>query len=69
MLKDLGLKYVRSRRLIRMSEDILTWDGKDATQLFGIGKYGSDSYQIFWKNNIPDNIGDKELKRYVREEL
>lgn len=69
MLKDLGLKYVRSRRLIRMSEDYLTWDGKDAKELFGIGKYGSDSYEIFYKNNLPDNVQDKELKRYVREEF
>ena len=52
-----------------MSEDYLRWDGEDATKLHGIGKYGSDSYRIFYKNEIPDNIEDKELKRYVREEL
>ena len=38
-------------------------------QLHGIGKYGSDSYEIFYKNNIPKNVQDKELKRYIREEL
>ena len=69
MLKDLGMKYVRANRLLRMSEDFLSWDGEDATELFGIGKYGSDSYRIFFKNEIPNNIQDKELKRYVKEEL
>ena len=52
-----------------MTEDYLYWDGKDATELFGIGKYGSDSYEIFYKNRIPDNVHDKELKRYIREEM
>ena len=69
MLKDLGMKNVRANRIWRMSEEYLGWDGEDATELFGIGKYGSDSYEIFYKNKIPDNIQDKELKRYVKEEL
>ena len=69
MLKDLGMKNVRANRLFRMSKDFLSWDGEDATELFGIGKYGNDSYQIFYRNKIPDNIQDKELKRYVKEEI
>jgi len=69
MLKELGMKYVRSIRLLKMSEDFLSWNGEDATELFGIGKYGSDSYRIFYKDEIPDNIQDKELKKYVKEEI
>ena len=69
MLKELGMKNVRANRIWRMSKEYLTWDGNDAKELFGIGKYGSDSYEIFYKNKIPDNIQDKELKRYVKEEL
>ena len=69
MLEGLGLKYVRANRIWKMSQDYLTWDGEDATKLYGIGKYGSDSYELFYKNRIPDNIQDSELKRYVREEL
>ena len=69
MLKDLGMKNVRAHRIWRMSEEYLTWDGEDATELFGIGKYGSDSYEIFYKNRLPDNVQDKELKRYIREEM
>tara|TARA_R100001440_G_scaffold24766_1_gene40225 strand:- start:457 stop:849 length:393 start_codon:yes stop_codon:yes gene_type:complete len=69
MLKDLGMKNVRANRIWRMSEDYLGWDGVDATKLFGIGKYGSDSYEIFYNNKIPEGIQDTELKRYVKEEL
>tara|TARA_R100001460_G_scaffold100380_1_gene143974 strand:+ start:115 stop:492 length:378 start_codon:yes stop_codon:yes gene_type:complete len=69
LLQELGMKYVRSHRIWRMTEEYLYWDGKDATELFGIGKYGSDSYEIFYKNKIPDNVQDKELKRYIREEM
>ena len=69
ILKELGMKYVRSHRIWKMSQDYLKWDGNDATKLFGIGKYGSDSYRIFYKNEIPDNVQDKELKRYIKEEL
>ena len=36
---------------------------------FGIGKYGSDSYRIFYKNDIPDDVEDKELLRYINEEI
>ena len=69
MLKDLGMKNVRANRIWRMSEEYLGWDGEDATELFGIGKYGSDSYRIFFKHEIPDNVQDKELKRYIKEEF
>ena len=69
MLKDLGMKHVRANRLWRMSQDYLGWDGEDATELFGIGKYRSDSYRIFFKNEIPDNVQDKELKKYLDEKF
>ena len=69
MLKDLGMKNVRANRIWRMTEDYLEWDGRNATELFGIGKYGSDSYEIFYRNKVPENVQDKELKRYVKEEI
>ena len=67
MLKPLGMVNVRLMRLKYMSIDFLTWDYKDASKLHGIGKYGSDSYRIFYKNEIPKDIQDKELKRYVKD--
>ena len=66
MLESLGMVNVRLKRLKHMSLDILTWDYKDATKLYGIGKYGSDSYRIFYKNERPKNVTDKELKRYLK---
>ena len=67
LLQPLGMVHVRTQRLRRMSEDFLKWDHKDATDLYGIGKYGSDSYRIFYKNEIPKDVEDKELKRYINE--
>ena len=69
IIKPLGMVNVREKRLRRMSEDYLTWDGEDATQLYGIGKYGSDSYRLFYKNEIPEDVSDHELKRYITEEF
>jgi len=68
ILAPLGMKNVRYQRLVRMSQDYLTWDGEDATVLYGIGKYGSDSYEIFFKRNYTVEPTDKELKRYLQEE-
>ena len=65
MLKPLGMVNVRLKRLKQMSIDFLTWDYKDAKDLYGIGKYGDDSYRIFYKNETPKNVQDKELKRYL----
>ena len=56
---------VRSKRIRKMTEQFLTWNGKEASDLHGIGKYGSDSYQIFFLKTIPDNVQDKELKKYI----
>ena len=65
MLKPLGMWKVRAKRLRNMSIDFLTWDGVEASDLYGIGKYGSDSYKIFYKNQIPKDVQDKELKKYI----
>ena len=66
MLKPLGMWSVRAKRLRKMSEQFLTWDGVEASDLYGIGKYGSDSYKIFYKGIIPKDVQDKELKNYIR---
>jgi len=69
IIQPLGMVNVRYTRLLRMSQDYLTWDGNDATILYGIGKYGSDSYEIFYKNNYKVEPTDKELIRYLKEEV
>ena len=65
LLKPLGMWKVRTKRLRNMSVEFLSWDGKEASDLHGIGKYGSDSYQIFFMDNIPPNVQDKELRKYI----
>ena len=65
----LGMYNRRFQRLKRMTADFLTWDGNDATMLYGIGKYGSDSYEIFFKQNYTVEPTDKELKRYLEEQV
>ncbi len=65
----LGMVNVREKRLTQMTRDYLTWDGTDATMLYGIGKYGSDSYEIFFKQNYQVEPTDKELRRYLEEEV
>jgi len=69
VIQSLGMVNVRSKRLARMTVDFLTWDGDDATMLYGIGKYGSDSYEIFFKQNYRVEPTDKELRRYLEEEV
>ena len=66
---SLGMVNVRAKRLKRMTADYLTWDGVDATMLYGIGKYGSASYEIFFKQNYAVEPTDKELRRYLAEEV
>jgi hypothetical protein len=66
---SLGMVNVRYQSLRRMTLDFATWDGVDATKLHGIGKYGSDSYEIFFKNNYTVEPTDKELIRYLEQEV
>ena len=69
MLKPLGMWEVRSKRIRKMTEQFLTLDKKDASDLHGIGKYGSDSYQIFFMDTIPPDVQDKELKKHIDKRI
>ena len=69
VIRNLGMVNVRTKRLQRMTKDFLTWNQEDATMLYGIGKYGSDSYEIFFKHNYAVEPTDKELIRYLEEEV
>jgi methyl-CpG-binding domain protein 4 len=64
MIQPLGLHRRRAKAIYRMSIDFLSWDGKDATQLHGIGQYGSESYRIFFLGETLEPK-DKELKKYM----
>ena len=66
---SLGMANVRYKRLIEMTYNFMGWNLDDATKLYGIGKYGSDSYEIFFKNNYTVKPTDKELIRYLEQEV
>ena len=69
VIRPLGLVAVREKRIRMMSNQYLTWDKNDAKVLYGIGKYGSDSYEIFFKQNYTVQPTDKELLRYLEEDV
>ena len=61
----LGMMNVRENRIRRMTQDLVTWwNFNDATELYGIGQYGSESYRIFFKGERFEPQ-DKELRRYL----
>jgi len=66
---SLGMVNVRYKRLVEMTYGFVNWDLDDATRLYGIGKYGSDSYEIFFKQNYTVEPTDKELIRYLEQEV
>lgn len=65
IVKPLGMYNRRTNILRRMSQDWLSWDGNNATDLYGIGRYGRDSYEIFFKNRRDVIPTDHELCRYL----
>lgn len=68
-IEELGMQKTRANRIYRMSEQFLSWKGIDARELYGIGEYGSDSYEIFFKQNYTIKPKDKELKAYLKRIL
>jgi len=68
LIKPLGMWRVRSKRIKKMSKQFLKWDGRDAADLHGIGRYGSDSYRIFFKKQYNIKVTDKELRKYLKQQ-
>lgn len=63
-----GLQWIKAYRVIRFSDDYLSWDGSRATAplLFGVGQYALDSLDLFHyglDTDVPS--GDKELLAYA----
>ncbi|KAK3103518.1 hypothetical protein FSP39_019827 [Pinctada imbricata] len=65
LLNPLGLHEKRAKIIIRFSEEFLTKNWMYPDELYGIGKYGNDSYRIFcvneWKQVKPE---DHKLNDY-----
>ncbi|GAA6216402.1 methyl-CpG-binding domain protein 4 [Lates japonicus] len=65
LMKPLGLYELRSKTLIRFSDEYLNKQWRYPIELHGIGKYGNDSYRIFcveeWRQVTP---ADHMLNKY-----
>lgn len=66
-IRSLGLYNRRARNIINFSYDWLYKDWKNITECRGIGKYASDSYEIFIKNNLEVAPTDKVLIGYLKD--
>tara|TARA_Y100001937_G_C7052020_1_gene299585 strand:- start:664 stop:987 length:324 start_codon:yes stop_codon:yes gene_type:complete len=67
LLKPLGLYNRRARSLKKMSEGY--YKGfKSVDELYGIGQYAKDSWEIFQNNNMNLKPMDKVLQEYLRVE-
>ncbi|KAI4823352.1 hypothetical protein KUCAC02_011941 [Chaenocephalus aceratus] len=65
LMKSLGLYELRAKTLVRFSDEYLTKQWRYPIELYGIGKYGNDSYKIFcvdeWRVVKPE---DHMLNKY-----
>ena len=65
LFRPLGFQNRRAVRVLCMTGDFLKWDGVDPLSLYGVGKYAADSYNMFVKGVIVEDVKDKELRNYV----
>ena len=67
IIKPLGLYNTRAERLVRMSEGYVN-GFKSVDELYGIGQYAKDSWEIFQEYNFNVKPRDKVLQEYLRQE-
>lgn len=67
LLKPHGFCNVKARRLRRMSEEYMRWDGVDPRKLYGVGEYAADSHRIFLRGHRPrpEAVKDGPLGGYL----
>ena len=67
IIKPLGLYNTRADRLVKMSEGYIK-GFKSVDELYGIGQYAKDSWEIFQNKNNNIKPKDKVLQEYLRQE-
>ena len=67
LLQPLGLYNRRAQSLKRFSEDWIK-GFKSVDELYGIGQYAKDSWEIFQNKNNKVKPTDKVLQEYLRQE-
>lgn len=70
LIKPLGFQNKRARTLVRFSKEYATGNWNEPLELFGIGKYAADSWELFVNDNVEDVYPtDKKLTAYRRWRL
>tara|TARA_Y100000034_G_scaffold117394_1_gene156772 strand:- start:854 stop:1279 length:426 start_codon:yes stop_codon:yes gene_type:complete len=71
MLSPLGLQKRRAYTLIRFSREFVEKEWKLPRDLYGIGKYGTDAWQIFcqgsWQEVSPSDHALNDYHRFLEE--
>jgi len=65
LISPLGFKNRRSLQIYKFSMEFIGKDWIDPIELYGIGQYGQDSWDIFQKGNIYIKPKDEVLKTYL----
>lgn len=65
LLAHLGFKNRRANTIRRFSSDWLTLDWQEPKELYGIGKYAQDSWDIFYKGDLLVEPTDGVLAKYL----
>ena len=68
LLHPLGFYNKRSKALKQFSEQFIA-GFKDVEELYGIGEYAKDSWEIFQNNNYSVRPSDKVLKKYLNDRI
>jgi methyl-CpG-binding domain protein 4 len=68
-IRPLGFYNVRTARIQRFSQEYITKRFSKASELYGIGKYADDSYEIFINGNLNVEPTDKILRRFLAGEF
>ena len=65
LLRPLGFYNRRARSLIRFSTEWLAKNWSHPRELYGIGQYAADSWDIFYNDRLDINPDDGVLVKYV----
>jgi methyl-CpG-binding domain protein 4 len=64
IIKSTGFSKIKSQRILKMSQKWIS-GFKSVRELPGVGKYASDSWEIFINRNLSLDVTDKKLKLYL----
>ncbi len=65
ILAPLGFRNRRTLAIKRFSNDWVNLEWKEPKELYGIGKYAQDSWDIFYKGDLLVEPTDGVLKKYL----